>query len=897
MPEQTTFHLILHTHWDREWYLPRAAFQARLVAATGNLLELLERDPDARFVLDGQTIILEDALAVRPDWRERVTGAVTQGHLEVGPWYVLGDELIPSGESLLRNLLQGGQDCTALGRRMAVLYSPDAFGHPAILPTLANEFGICAGVAWRGLGHPSGSERDLYCWHGADGAEMLLYHLPAHGYEIGAALAGSPEESRRHWGVIRRTLVDRAVTSHVAVFIGADHHAPPHDPRVLCDRIQALEPDHAVQLSTLQEYFDSVRADLDADRLKSAVPSAGGRRPERISGELRWSYGHTWTLQGVHATRARLKRRHGAAELLLHRHAEVLATLASWRTGEDQRGLLRVAWRTLLQCQFHDTLCGCCNDLVAREQETRIVSVSALSREIVRTSWQQLTQHDPDAAQEQPATVTPTLLVWNPVPRARGGIVTAQVTCFRRDVMVGPPSGRAPRTGPGFQSFALASVDGQVIPVQVLSVAPGTERIDAGRHYPDQDEVDRVLVAFDSPAIPALGAVGFTLCMASRTPVPQGLEVHDRRISNRYLEVHVGDDGQVDLIDRRSEQHYVDVVRLFDEEDLGDTYTPCVRNGGPMVWSARPIDRTVLASGPLVAAIETRFAMPSAGHGEVVGRMVLVVHADSPVLRIRLEIDNRASDHRLRLNFPIGAGTAATAGAAFGFEQRDPVDHETRTFPAEQPVSTAPAQRYVAVGSGDRGLALLCPGFFEYEWTAHHELRFTLLRSVGELSRGALPTRPGHAGWPMETPDAQEPGLHVIEFALAPLADGEADDVMVLEGLWENTFLAPQSTFVRDFTGTLPLLRELEVALEGEGLVFASLKPPESGPGAVLRCYNTQFAPVAGRWVLAGAVARAELLRADESTLGRIDLDDAHVVPFTAPARGIVTILVAPGRG
>src|SRR5207244_1035300 len=76
-------------------------------------------------------------------------------------------------------------------------------------------------------------------------------------------------------------------------------------------------------------------------------------------------------------------------------------------------------------------------------------------------------------------------------------------------------------------------------------------------------------------------------------------------------------------------------------------------------------------------------------------------------------------------------------------------------YPLETPVRTAPAHRFVAAASGPRGIALLAPGFFEYEWTPGGDLVYTLLRSVGELSRADLPTRPGHAGWPTATPLAQ----------------------------------------------------------------------------------------------------------------------------------------------
>ena len=62
-----TFHLIVHTHWDREWHLPRATYQARLVPMMDDLLQRLEADAGFRsFLLDGQTVLLEDYLRARP---------------------------------------------------------------------------------------------------------------------------------------------------------------------------------------------------------------------------------------------------------------------------------------------------------------------------------------------------------------------------------------------------------------------------------------------------------------------------------------------------------------------------------------------------------------------------------------------------------------------------------------------------------------------------------------------------------------------------------------------------------------------------------------------------------------------------------------------------------------
>src|SRR2546427_6744874 len=173
------FHLIAHTHWDREWYLPQAAFQARLVGVLDELIERLRADAGYRsFLLDGQTVLVADYLRARPERESDLKALVKTGRLQVGPWYVLADELIPSGEALVRNLLFGAADAEHWGARLDVLYSPDAFGHPAILPTLAREFGLRAGVVWRGRAGGGGAARDRLIRARGGGGGDLLWRRP-----------------------------------------------------------------------------------------------------------------------------------------------------------------------------------------------------------------------------------------------------------------------------------------------------------------------------------------------------------------------------------------------------------------------------------------------------------------------------------------------------------------------------------------------------------------------------------------------------------------------------------------------------------------------------------------------------------------------------------------------
>src|SRR5256885_3926317 len=188
-----SLHLIPPTRGAREWYLPRAALQASLLPALDDLIERLQTDAGYKsFLLDGQTVLVADYLNARPERKADLQALVKTGRLQVGPWYVLADELIPSGEALVRNLLLGAADADQLGGRLDVLYSPDAFGHPAAWPTLAREFGIRCGVVWRGLGGEAGPERGLYRRRGPHGRGGLLWALPPPGGEGGAPLPPAP---------------------------------------------------------------------------------------------------------------------------------------------------------------------------------------------------------------------------------------------------------------------------------------------------------------------------------------------------------------------------------------------------------------------------------------------------------------------------------------------------------------------------------------------------------------------------------------------------------------------------------------------------------------------------------------------------------------------------------
>jgi alpha-mannosidase len=433
--------------------------------------------------------------------------------------------------------------------------------------------------------------------------------------------------------------------------------------------------------------------------------------------------------------------------------------------------------------------------------------------------------------------------------------------------------------------------------MQILDRRIGQQRLDAARHYPTQACVDTVRVALRVPTLPGLGfgALHVDDPPALRAPLPasEAAQVHARSLVNRFVVVTLESSGAVTLFDRRTGERWLDLLRLESRGDAGDTYTYCPPARDRVTRSRGPVRVRRLAAGPLVAALEARWTMRLPRRRWVNVRHIVTLHADSPVIRCLLEVDNQATDHRLRARLPTGIRSTAIAGAAFGVTRRGPAIASQPRYPHETPARTAPAQRFVAVSQGDRGLALLAPGFFEYEYEPGGDLLFTILRAVGQLSRNDLPTRPGHAGWPTPTPGAQCLGPTRVELALAPLRERDlargGGDLLI--ALWEHAFAPIRGMWVPDALRGEIRLPPVDVTLEGAGLVLSSVAP--AADGLVLRCYNVTEHPASGAWRFGEPVRVARRTRLDgEAGVPLILEEGGRRVRFTAGPGDIVTVLV-----
>ncbi|MFN2566577.1 MAG: glycosyl hydrolase-related protein [Gemmatimonadaceae bacterium] len=868
-------HIVSHTHWDREWYHPVGRFRQRLVELIDELLDDRPRQGES-FLLDGQGVVLEDYLAVRPERASELSALLREGRLEAGPWYVLADELIPSGEALVRNLLAGRRVLRALrATSPPVLYCPDSFGHPAALPELAIGFGFNTIILWRGLGGRRWPSGDAFRWSAPSGAAALVYHLPSGGYDLGANLPVSESQAAERWRQLRELLAPRSRLGILLVHNGGDHHARQARRNEAVDALIAAARPEPARASSIGAFVRAFEARAAAANL-----------PE-IAGELRDSYGYSWTLQGTFGTRAAQKRQNALAERLLLREAEPWAALARLRGGRSRRALVDAAWKTLLQCHPHDTLCGCSLDEVAHAMDARLEEALVQGAGIRDDALADVVAHDPVAAREARECWHSVAIIRNAAPRTREGVAILRLKSFLVDEPVGHPSAGASISLPPPPEPAL-----QGVAIQVLAQTIERDRVESPRHYPDNDFVATTVAAAWVPAVAAYGTLAVPQAERGTAPTPLRLvEVSDRSMTNGRLHVEVTDEGAVRVLSLPDGVPTRALIGIEDLRDAGDLYTPAPR---PPAAEVRFDGFAVRHRGPLRGEIETRWTVrrPDEEPEDVAHLTVrLILDAGAAFLRLGVEGVSLAFDHRLRLVVRTALEDAVVyADATFGPVRRTPLEVPRDDARTEMPPPTAPLHRYVSLFSELGGATVFSDGLGECEVTRVGDVAITLVRGVGVLSRIDLPERPGHAGWPEETPWAQSPGPFEAAVAYMPHEGARtAATIDAIERAADDVLLPLTGSTLRSALD-VPL-PTAGFELDGEGLAFSAAKDSDDGGWLVLRCANLIDEPRTGTWHLGFPVREARRSRLDETPGDRLAVTD-NGVSFAARPREIVTILV-----
>jgi mannosylglycerate hydrolase len=426
-------HLVSHTHWDREWYLTFQQFRLRLVYLVDNLIDLLTSNPDYRnFTLDGQTIILEDYLEIRPEREVEIRELVQSGRLLIGPWYILPDEFLVSPEATVRNLLEGDRTSQRFGNKMEVGYLPDPFGHISQMPQILKGFGLEAACLQRGLD----IEPTELWWEAPDGSRVFLVYL-RDGYGNAAGLPVSdPEMFLKEICRLRDSLLafsaagkEGAPTGgHLLLMQGTDHMAPlPETPSLIDYGNEYLNRTKIIH-SSLPKYLKGISDYINNNNLE--IPT--------ITGELRSSR-RFHLLPGVYSSRMWIKQRNFTCETLLEKWAEPFSAWAQIIHQEEQRArltgfepvkvknnrpVLRYAWRQLMTCHPHDSICGCSIDQVHDEMRSRFDQVEQVGEELAKQSLAELA----DAVDTRLPSSKPVLalVVFNPSSNLRTDSVCAE---------------------------------------------------------------------------------------------------------------------------------------------------------------------------------------------------------------------------------------------------------------------------------------------------------------------------------------------------------------------------------------------------------------------------------------------------------------------------------------
>ena len=896
-PARRTAYFVPHTHWDREWYQPFQVFRARLVDVVDRVLELLERRDYRRFTLDGQAVVLDDYLEIRPEREADVARHVRSGRLRIGPWFVLADEFLVSPESLIRNLALGRDTCLRFGPPMPVAYTPDSFGHISQLPLIVRGFGMDAIVFERGVGDEGERLRGEFTWETADGeSSVFAVHLP--GTYSSAAAIGHVD-----WELSDPYDAARAVRQIRSVLYGSDDLGPEF-PTWLRESVERLEggidayatgeallllngSDHLFPQPNVSEIIADLNAAFDdvtfvhAD-VEEFVQAARAQDValETYRGEFRGSrYQHV--LPGVLSARVYLKQANRRVETLLERYAEPLTVIAALQGAPDVGPLLRSAWRTLLLNHAHDSICGCSVDAVHREMLTRFEQVTQLGGDLCRRAIDHLAGHRDDPRDERLGTSH--VALFNALPSAIDAVMTT-------DLLL-PPGSAA--------SLRVRDASGFALPTQVEArpaTAPGDARI--------AREAVRLTFA---ATLPPLGVTSVRIDRDADAPPPE----HERGgvsaepaddgvvVENDALRVEVDAQGAIVLHDRTSGHVHALDLRFEDEADAGDEYdfSP-VPDDVPILVSGTREAPTVRAAGPLRATVRLpyRLTLPQRladDRRSRVGAALLDVDVDltldagSSRLDVTVALDNRVDDHRLRLRVATGcAADHVWADGHFHVLER-PVTPPAGEGWFQRPTGTSHQRRFVAVTDGERGLAVLNRGLNEYQAHLSAEgvdLAVTLLRCVGWLSRDDALARPQGAGPALATPEAQCHGPQRFELAIVPFGGRWWEGALLLEA---ERFAAP------------PLALAAAAAVQAPGLeldaplTLSSYAPARgSGRSAIVRIWNPAPVTVSGRLAVHHPLHEVHLVRLDETRESALEHVDGVVDVTLAPAAVISLELV-----
>ncbi|WP_078378757.1 alpha-mannosidase [Sutcliffiella halmapala] len=843
-----TAHIISHSHWDREWYMSLEEHRYYLVKLFDDLLEKLEEDPHFHsFHLDGQTIMVDDYLQVRPEKEEKVKQYIREGRLIVGPWYILQDAFLTSSEANVRNLLYGMKDTKKLGQDGVIGYFPDTFGVYGQAPQLLKQANMDVAAFGRGV-TPTGFNNQVHhsddysspysemIWESPDGSSVLGI-LFANWYSNGNEIPEDKDEAKQFW---EKKLADAekfASTSQLLFMNGCDHQPLQKNIVAAIETAKEVFPNIEFKHSSFQEYIEELKAELPAEL-------------QTIRGELRNQKTDGWsTLVNTASARIYLKQANDRCQSLLERVMEPIGLLGKDRNFHQD--FLEYYWKLLMENHPHDSICGCSVDEVHREMETRFEKVEKGARKFIEEQAREIAQTIPTKHEQSDAVP---LAIFHTSGEAATQVIKKKVAVKKiyfseMDFNVIPNMLK----NENLPHFYIERHDKIKLYAHVkdLGVAFGYDLPNDGFRRPYYAREVEVTFSLQSAI-----HVGYEICYLVPTNEPASIEQPaliwnetNAKLENEKMTVSIHENGSYTIVDKHTGKVYDSLGIYEDVGDIGNEYMFKETGDGKrettehISSSLKPIENNGYRAS---VEISSSFLVPksadeqlkeerenlvwhpkrTAGRTEekvpLTIKTVLTLEKEAKGLQVEVTIENTAKDHRLRALFPVGEGnTQHYADSIFEIAQRS-------NKPEQQwknPTFDHHMQRFVSLDDTEYGLTIATKGLHEYEIVDNGTIAITLLRAVEELGDWGV----------FETPEAQCLGTSKVQFLVIPHKGNVLDSKAYLTAY--RYPLEPTVIQVEQHIGKEEQTTNL-FSWTGEGLVLTTSKLTLEEKGIALRWFN-----------------------------------------------------------
>ena len=528
-------HVVPHSHWDREWYFTTSRSKVYLMKDLKDVLDTLESNPDFKyFMVDAQGSLLDDYIKWMPQDKDRITKLVKEKKLVIGPWYTQTDQLVISGESIVRNMYYGMKRCETFGGYMNVGYVPDSFGQSGNMPQIYKEFGIDDTLFWRGVSDDMVNHTD-YNWRGDDGSVVFTTQIPF-GYYIGGNIPEDPKQSEEFWQKeCFEKAGGRSATKHIYFPNGFDQ-APIRTnlPEIIKERNEK-DPENEYVISCIEDYIKDV---------KSENPEL-----EEVSGELVIAK-HMRIHKSIFSSRSDLKVMNTQIQNYVTNVMEPLLTL-SYNLGNDYpHEAVGEIWKLLFENAAHDSIGSCISDtanedVYVRYKQARDIAVNLveLHSRLIATSV------------KNDAEMTFTLI--NTLPQKRNDTVVVKTYIPGGDFAILDEKGN--------------KVDYTVIESRDLTdyVLSQTIKLDPSRKFYVPSKVLEATIAIKTSDVPAFGYVQYTLDTKGNSA--KNLEKKNT-LENEFYAINVEEDGSLTITDKENNVTYKNQGVLVENGDDGDSF-------------------------------------------------------------------------------------------------------------------------------------------------------------------------------------------------------------------------------------------------------------------------------------------------------------------------------------